>query len=58
MGNMSKGQTDIELYEALIELGYDFGEYGTDDFDEDGFAETAVNIGYRWNETTKEWYNK
>ena len=45
------------IYE-VIELGYDFGEYGTDDFDEDGFAETAVNIGYRWNETTNEWYNK
>jgi hypothetical protein len=55
---MSKGQTDIELYEALIELGYDFGEYGTDEFDEDGFAETAVNIGYRWNALTNEWYNK
>ena len=41
-----------------LELGYDFGEYDTEDFDEDGFAETAVNLGYRWNETTNEWYNK
>jgi len=55
---MIKGQTDEELYEALIDLGYDFGEYDTEDFDEDGFAETAVNLGYRWNETKKEWYNK
>ena len=55
---MSKGQTDSDLYEALLELGYDIGEYDTEDFDEDGFAETAVNLGYRWNETTNEWYNK
>jgi hypothetical protein len=55
---MSKGQTDIELYEALIELGYDYGEYGTDDFDEDGFSEAAINLGYRWNALTNEWYNK
>ena len=55
---MSKGQTDNELYEALIDLGYDFGEIDTDDFDEDVFAETAVNLGYRWNETKKEWFNK
>ncbi len=43
---MSKGQTDNELYEALYSMGYDFGEYDTDEFDEDGFAETAVNLGY------------
>ena len=55
---MSKGQTDNELYEALIDLGYDFGEIDTEDFDEDGFAETAVNLGYRWDENKKEWYNK
>jgi len=35
---MSKGQTDSELYEALFDMGYDFGEYDTEDFDEDGFA--------------------
>jgi hypothetical protein len=55
---MNNGQTDNELYEALLDLGYDFGEIDTEDFDEDGFAETAVNLGYEWNETTKEWYNK
>ncbi len=55
---MSKGQTDIELYEALIELGYEFGEQDTEDFDEDVFAETAVNLGYRWDENKKEWFNK
>ena len=55
---MSKGQTDSELYEALIDMGYHFGEYDTEDFDGDGFAETAVNLGYRWNAETNEWYNK
>jgi len=53
---MHNGQTDNELYEALLDLGYDFGEIDTEDFDEDGFAETAVNIGYRWDETKKLWY--
>lgn len=52
-----KGQTDFELYEALINLGYDFGEYDTEDFDENGFSETAVNLGYRWNEKKKLWFN-
>ena len=55
---MSKGQTDNELYEALFDMCYYFGEYDTEDFDEDGFAETAVNLGYRWDEATKEWFNK
>jgi len=41
-----------------LDMGYDFGEYDTEDFDEDGFAETAVNLGYRWNEATKEWFSK
>jgi|LauGreDrversion4_2_1035121.scaffolds.fasta_scaffold1422291_2 hypothetical protein len=51
------GQTDNELYEALYDMGYDFGEFDTDDFDEDGFAETAVNLGYRWDEAEELWYN-
>jgi len=55
---MNKGQTDNELYEALYSMGYDFGEFDTPDFDEDGFAETAVNLGYRWDEATQLWYNK
>ena len=53
---MIKGQTDNELYEALLDLGYDFGEIDTEDFDEDGFAETAVNLGYEWNEGQELWY--
>ncbi len=54
---MYTGQTDNELYEALYDMGYDFGEFDTEDFDEAGFAETAVNMGYRWNEADELWYN-
>jgi hypothetical protein len=53
---MIKGQTDNELYEALYDMGYDFGEIDTEDFDEDGFTETAVNLGYEWNAEQELWY--
>ena len=51
------GQSDEELYEALADMGYDFGEMGSEDFDEDGFSETAVNLGYRYDEKKKLWNN-
>ena len=54
----SDGQTDKELYDALKDMGYNFGKYGTSKFDEDGFSETAVNLGYRWDEKKKVWHNK
>ena len=49
------GQTDEELYNAMQDMGYDYGEFGTDDFDESGFSEMAINLGYRWNEDKKLW---
>jgi hypothetical protein len=52
------GQTDEELYNALSDMGWNYGEYGSDDFDDDGFAEAAMNLGYRWNEKKKKWYNR
>jgi hypothetical protein len=52
------GQTDDELYDALYDMGYDFGEYGTDDFDEEGFADAAMSLGYRWDDNNKVWYNR
>ncbi len=54
---MKKGQTDLELYDFLVDMGYDYGEYGTDDFDEVGFSEAALNSGYRWDEEKKLWFN-
>jgi hypothetical protein len=54
----SDGQTDKELYDALKDMGYNFGKYGTSKFDEDGFSEMAVNLGYRWDEKKKVWHNK
>jgi hypothetical protein len=53
-----EGQTDEELYNAMSEMGWDYGKYGSDDFDDDGFAEAALNLGYRWSEKTKMWYNR
>ena len=52
------GQTDDELYDALYDMGYDFGEYGTDDFDEEGFADAAMNLGYRWDDKNKVWNHR
>lgn len=52
------GQTDEELYNAMSDMGWDYGEYGSEDFDDDGFAEAALNLGYRWSEKTKMWYNR
>jgi hypothetical protein len=52
------GQTDEELYNAMFDMGWDYGEYGSEDFDDDGFAEAAMNLGYRWNEKKKKWYNR
>jgi hypothetical protein len=52
------GQTDDELYDALYDMGYDFGELGSDDFDEEGFADAAMNLGYRWDEKNKVWNHR
>ena len=52
------GQTDDELYDALYDMGYDFGELGSDDFDEDGFADAAISLGYRYDDKNKVWYNR
>ena len=52
------GQTDDELYNALSDMGYDFGELGSDDFDEEGFSDAAVNLGYRWDNKNKVWNHR
>jgi len=52
------GQTDDELYDALYDMGYDFGELGSDDFDEEGFADAAMNLGYRYDDTNKVWNHR
>jgi hypothetical protein len=52
------GQTDDELYDALYDMGYDFGELGGDDFDEEGFADAATNLGYRWDDKNKVWNHR
>lgn len=54
----SDGQTDDELYDALYDMGYDFGELGSDDFDEEGFADAAMNLGYRWDDKNKVWNHR
>jgi hypothetical protein len=52
------GQTDDELYDALYDMGYDFGELGSDDFDEEGFADAAINLGYRYDDKNKVWNHR
>lgn len=52
------GQSDEELYEALADMGYNFGEIGSDDFDEDGFSDAAMSLGYRFDKKKNLWYNK
>ena len=52
------GQTDDELYDALYDMGYDFGELDSDDFDEEGFADAAMNLGYRWDDKNKVWNHR
>jgi hypothetical protein len=52
------GQTDDELYDALYDMGYDFGELGSDDFDEDGFADAAMSLGYRYDDKNKVWNHR
>jgi hypothetical protein len=54
----SNGQTDDELYDALYDMGYDFGELGSDDFDEEGFADAAMNLGYRYDDKNKVWNHR
>jgi hypothetical protein len=52
------GQDDEELYNALSDMGYDFGEFGSDDFDEDGFADAAMSLGYRYDDKNKVWNHR
>lgn len=52
------GQSDEELYEALADMGYDFGEMGSEDFDEEGFSDAAMSLGYRFDKKKNLWYNK
>jgi hypothetical protein len=52
------GQTDDELYDALYDMGYDFGELGSDDFDEEGFADAAMSLGYRYDDKNKVWNHR
>jgi hypothetical protein len=52
------GQSDDELYDALYDMGYDFGEFGSDDFDEQGFADTAIDLGYRYDDKNKVWNHR
>ncbi len=54
----SNGQTDDELYNALSDMGYDFGELGSGDFDEEGFADAATNLGYRYDDKNKVWNHR
>lgn len=55
---VARGQSDEELYEALADMGYDFGEIGSEDFDEEGFSDAAMNLGYRFDEKKKLWFNR
>ena len=52
------GQDDEELYDALYDMGYDFGEFGSDDFDEEGFADAAMSLGYRYDDKNKVWNHR
>ena len=52
------GQDDEELYNAMYDMGYDFGEFGSDDFDEDGFADAAMSLGYRYDDKNKVWNHR
>ena len=52
------GQDDEELYNALSDMGYDFGELGSDDFDEEGFADAAMSLGYRYDDKNKVWNHR
>jgi len=55
---MADGQTDEELYDSLRDMGFDYGEFGSDDFDGIGFSEVANNLGYRWDDNKKLWFSK
>jgi hypothetical protein len=52
------GQTDDELYDALYDMGYDFGKFGSKNFDEEGFADAATNLGYRYDAKNKVWNHR
>ena len=52
------GQDDEELYNVLSDMGYDFGEFGSDDFDEEGFADAATTLGYRYDDKNKVWNHR
>jgi hypothetical protein len=52
------GQDDEELYNALSDMGYDFGKFGSKNFDEKGFADAAINLGYRYDDKNKVWNHR
>ena len=52
------GQDDEELYNALSDMGYDFGKFGSKNFDEEGFADAAISLGYRYDDKNKVWNHR
>jgi hypothetical protein len=52
------GQSDKELYNALSDMGYNFGKFGSKNFDEEGFADAATNLGYRYDDKNKVWNHR
>ena len=52
------GQDDEELYDALSDMGYDFGKFGSKNFDEEGFADAAMSLGYRYDDKNKVWNHR
>ena len=52
------GQDDEELYNALSDMGYDFGKFGSKNFDEEGFADAAMSLGYRYDDKNKVWNHR
>ena len=52
------GQDDEELYDTLYDMGYDFGKFGSKNFDEEGFADAAMSLGYRYDDKNKVWNHR
>lgn len=52
------GQSDEELYDALSDMGYKFGKFGSKNFDEESFADAATSLGYRYDAKNKVWNHR
>ena len=39
-------------------MGYDFGKFGSKNFDEEGFADAAMSLGYRYDDKNKVWNHR